>query len=69
MKNGKIDLRDKTNYIVTEIVTVSKFIAKRNFASTSAANVTTGNNSGPADVYINEPNLSLIDGHSYVFLN
>ena len=29
--------------------------------------MTTGNSGGKADVYIKEPNLTLIDGHSYKF--
>ena len=52
---------NKTNYIVVRAETARKFTVKRNFATTSAANVTA------AEVYINEPNLSLIDGHSYLF--
>ena len=58
---------NKANYIVVRTETARKFTVKRNFASTSAANVTTGNSGNPADVYIKEPNLSLIDGHSYIF--
>ena len=58
---------NKTNYIVVRTENIRRFTVKRNFATTTAANVTTGNNSGPADVYINEPNLSMIDGHSYLF--
>ena len=58
---------NKANYIVVRTENLNRFTVKRNYASTTAANVTTGNNSGPADVYIKEPNLSLIDGHSYIF--
>ena len=58
---------NKNNYIVVRTETLNRFTVKRDFATTTAANVTTGNSGGPADVYINEPNLSLIDGHSYIF--
>ena len=59
---------NKTNYIVVRTETLNRFTVKRNYASTSAANVTTGNTgSTPAEVYIKEPNLSVIDGHSYLF--
>ncbi len=58
---------DKTNYIVIRTETLNRFTVKRNFASTSVANPTTGNGGGPADVYVKESTLSLIDGHSYIF--
>ena len=58
---------NKNNYIVVRTETLNRFTVKRNFASTSVANVTTGNSGNPADVYVNEPNISLIDGHSYIF--
>ena len=34
---------NKANYIVSDVITVNRFAVKRNFATTSAANVTTGN--------------------------
>ena len=52
---------NKTNYIVVRTETLRRFTVKRNYATTSAANVTS------AEVYIKEPNLSLINGHSYIF--
>ena len=52
---------NKTNYIVVRTETPRKFTVKRNFATTTASNVTS------AEVYIKEPNLNLIDGHSYIF--
>ena len=58
---------NKANYIVDRIDSLNRFIVKRNFASTTSANVTTGNGGNPADVFVKEPNLSVIDGHSYVF--
>ena len=59
---------NKTNYVVVRSDTLHRFTVKRNYATTSAANVTTGNaGSTPADVYVKEPNLDLINGHSYVF--
>ena len=59
---------NKTNYVVVRSDTLHRFTVKRNYATTSAANVTTGNTgSTPAEVYIKEPNLNLINGHSYVF--
>ena len=41
---------NKANYIVVRTENLNRFTVKRNYASTTAANVTTGNNSGPADV-------------------
>ena len=58
---------NKTNYVVVRSETARKFTVKRNFAATSAANVTTGNSGNPADIYVKEPNLSVINGHSYIF--
>ena len=59
---------DKANYIVVRTQTLHRFTVKRNYASTGAANVTTGNSGGTAaEVYIKEPNLNLINGHSYLF--
>ena len=59
---------NKTNYIVVRTETLHRFTVKRNYASTGAANVTTGNSGGTAaEVYIKEPNLNLINGHSYLF--
>ena len=59
---------NKTNYIVVRTETARKFTVKRNFSTAGVANVTTGNsNNTPADIYIKEPNLDVINGHSYVF--
>ena len=59
---------NKTNYIVDSVNTTDRFTVKRNFATTTAANVTTGNTNGtPSEVYVKEPNINLIDGHSYKF--
>ena len=59
---------NKANYIVVRTQTLHRFTVKRNYASTTAANVTTGNSGGTAaEVYIKEPNLNLINGHSYLF--
>ena len=58
---------NKANYVVDRIDTLNRFTVKRDFASIAVANVTTGNSGGAAEVNINESNLDLIDGHSYVF--
>ena len=58
---------NKVNYIVVRTETLNRFTVKRNFATTTVANVTTGNSGSAADVFVKEPNLSLIDGHSYIF--
>ena len=59
---------NKANYIVVRTQTLHRFTVKRNYASTTAANVTTGNSGGTAaEVYVKEPNLNLINGHSYLF--
>ena len=58
---------NKTNYIVVRTETLNRFTVKRNYATTSAANVTTGNSGNPAEIFIKEPNLSVIDGHAYQF--
>ena len=58
---------NKTNYIVVRAETLNRFTVKRNYATTSAANVTTGNSGNPAEIFVKEPNLSVIDGHAYQF--
>ncbi len=58
---------NKANYVVERIDTLNRFTVKRDFATIAAANVTTGNSGGAAEVNINESNLDLINGHSYVF--
>jgi hypothetical protein len=58
---------NKANYVVVRIDTLNRFTVKRDFATIAAANVTTGNSGGAAEVNINEPNIDLINGHSYVF--
>ena len=58
---------NKANYIVVRTETLRRFTVKRNFATTTVANVTTGNSGSAAEVYIKEPNLSVINGHSYAF--
>ena len=58
---------NKANYVVERIDTLNRFVVKRDFATIAAANVTTGNSGGAAEVNINESNLDLINGHSYVF--
>ena len=52
---------DKTDYEVIRTETLRRFTVKRNHGSTAAATVTS------ADVYVQEPKLELIDGHSYTF--
>ena len=58
---------NKANYVVVRVDTLNRFTVKRDFATIAAANVTTGNSGGAAEVNINEPNIDLIDGHSYIF--
>ena len=58
---------NKANYVVVRTESLKKFTVKRNFATTGVANVTTGNSGAAAEVYVNEPNISLIIGHSYIF--
>ena len=58
---------NKANYVVVRVDTLNRFTVKRDFATIAAANVTTGNSGGAAEVNINEPNLDLINGHSYIF--
>ena len=52
---------DKADYTVVRIDTNRRFVCKRNFASPSAAIITT------AEIYVREPKLQLIDGHRYKF--
>jgi len=52
---------DKTDYEVIRTETLRRFTVKRNHGSTAAATITS------ADVYVQEPKLELIDGHSYTF--
>ena len=58
---------NKANYVVTNRRTAYSFTVKRNFGNPSDANVTTGNSGSAAEVYVKEPNLSFIIGHSYKF--
>ena len=52
---------NKTDYTVIRTETLRRFTIKSNFATPAAANVTN------AEVYVEEPKLQLIDGHSYTF--
>ena len=52
---------NKTDYEVIRTETLRRFTVKRNHGATAAATITS------ADVYIQEPKLELINGHSYVF--
>ena len=52
---------NKTDYTVVRTETLRRFTVKSNFATPAAANITS------AEVYVEEPKLQLIDGHSYTF--
>ena len=52
---------NKTDYSVIRTETLRRFTVKRNFATIAAANV------GSSEVYVKEPKLQLITGHSYKF--
>ena len=52
---------NKTDYTVIRAETLRRFTIKRNFATIAAANIAN------AEVYVEEPKLQLILGHSYKF--
>ena len=52
---------NKTDYTVIRTETLRKFTVKRNFASIASATITN------AEVYVEEPQLQLINGHKYTF--
>ena len=52
---------NKSDYTVVRSDTLRRFVVKRNFASPAAADVSS------AEVYVQNPKLGLIKGHSYKF--